>query len=439
MISSIILKNFKSYESAELHLAPLTFLIGANASGKSNAIESIRLLVELAKGKRLDDIERDIQKGDAFIRGQAEDIFRNEEEMLEIGCEFDSMPDKWNCLTVGIGMSHDRLVIQKECVTQLPIVDDAVPLYEIVSDPPEMTDEISVAYNNFSKGRNKPRVPCSNRQAMFYQLTSPGRLGEKHLESQKIIPVVTNKIRKELHNIVFLDPQPNTMRGYSPGKDDVIREDGSNLSSVLKKIRDAGESPKEQLLSFVNSLPEQNIADIAFITTDRNDVMVRLQESFGGVLKMTDAPLLSDGTLRVLAIAATLLTAEEGSLVIIEEIDNGVHPSRAGMLVEKIQTVAEERNLRVLVTTHNPALLDSLPDDSLGDVLCCYRDPEDGSSQITRLSDLERYPELVAQGSLGELVTKRILDRFLKDKTSEEQRVRQSLQWLENLESEVAE
>jgi len=36
-----------------LSLAPITFLIGANASGKSNALEAIRLLSWLAKGSRL--------------------------------------------------------------------------------------------------------------------------------------------------------------------------------------------------------------------------------------------------------------------------------------------------------------------------------------------------------------------------------------------------
>ncbi len=439
MISSIKLTNFKSYQSAELNLAPLTFLIGANASGKTNAIEAIRLLVELSKGKRLDDIERNIQQGDAFIRGQAEDIFRIQGKPLEIECRFDFAPEPWDCLRLGIGMPQGRLVIQQESVSQSQSAEKEIPLYQIVSDAPEVTDEISVAYNNFAQGPNKPRVPCSNRQAIFYQLTSPGRFDEKHKQSQDIIPRVTNKIRQELQSIVLLDPHPERMRGYSPGKDDTMREDGSNLSSVLKRIKDSGQSQTSQLLSFIKSLPEQDIVDIAFIITERADVMVRLQESFGGVLNMIDAPLLSDGTLRVLAIAATLLTAKEGSLVIIEEIDNGVHPSRAGALIEQIRNVSQQRHLKVLVTTHNPVLLDSLPEDSLGDVLCCYRDSEDGSSKITRLSDLERYPELVAQGSLGELVTRLILDRFLKDKTSQEQRVQQSLQWLENLESEVAE
>ena len=140
-----------------------------------------------------------------------------------------------------------------------------------------------------------------------------------------------------------------------------------------------------------------------------------------------------------MAIAAILLTAKVGSCVIIEEIDNGVHPSRAKTLVENIQKVCDQRKLHVLLTTHNPALLDAIPDRSLADVLCCYRDRDDGDSRIVRLGDLPRYPELVAQASLGELVTTRVLDRFVKDKTTEEERTQQSLKWLKDLKAEASE
>ncbi len=139
-----------------------------------------------------------------------------------------------------------------------------------------------------------------------------------------------------------------------------------------------------------------------------------------------------------MAVGATLLSAQEGSLVIIEEIDNGVHPSRAEDLIRQIQEIAKARKLQVLLTSHNPALLDALPDASLGDVLCCYRDPQNGDSRITRLSDLERYPELVAQGPLGRLMTKRVLDRFLKDQTSLDERKENALAWLNDLKEEVS-
>lgn len=49
MIKSFIFEKFKGYERAVLWLEQITTLIGSNASGKSNAIEGIQILSEIAK------------------------------------------------------------------------------------------------------------------------------------------------------------------------------------------------------------------------------------------------------------------------------------------------------------------------------------------------------------------------------------------------------
>jgi predicted ATPase len=434
MLTSVTIRNFKSYQEATLFLSSTTFLIGANASGKSNALEAIRLLSWLAKGSRLDDIERNIQGSETVVRGQARDLFQEELSCFSLGCHFDDSLKDWTDFEIKIGQLLDQLIVIGETVTSKRW---DLPLYKIDGEANHHTDEISVMYNNFTKGKNKPHIPCSNKQAIFYQLQTPSRFDAKYGKSQKTIPFVTKVIRETLRNIIFLDPRPALMRDYTYAKDDEIKEDGSNLSSVLYSICQKGDSEKNKLLDFIRSLPEQDIIDICFITTERNDVMVRLVESFGNRKKIIDAPLLSDGTLRVLAIAATLLSANQGTFIIIEEIDNGVHPSRADNLVKQIQAIATQRKLRVLITSHNPALLDAVPDNALGDVLCCYRDFEQGDSRIIRLSDLERFPELVAEGTLGELMTKQVLERYLKDKSTPEQRQLDALQWLKEFQ-EVA-
>lgn len=436
MLTSISFKNFKSYRDANLPLAAMTFLIGPNASGKSNALEAIRLLNWLAKGSRLDDIERAIQGGDAVVRGLAKDLFRDEAEPFGLGGHLNDAPDGWCDFSIEIGQTNEQLVVFSESISQS---SEAVPLYQIDSAPKSHTDEISVAYNNFLRGKNKPHIPCSNRQAIFYQLETPGRFDKAHVRSQQIIPAVTKSLRETLRNIVFLDPRPALMRDYVYSKLDEIKEDGSNLSAVLYGICQRGEDSKQELLEFIRSLPEQDITDIQFIETERKDVMVRLEETFGEKKCIVDAPLLSDGTLRVLAIGATLLTAPKGALVVIEEIDNGVHPSRADTLVRQIGDIAKNRQLRVLLTSHNPALLDALPDSALADVLCCYRDMKEGDSRLVRLGDLDRYSELVAQGPLGQLMTRRILERFLKDETTPEQQQQAALSWLDKLRKSVSE
>ncbi len=434
MITSISIENFKSFEKAILPLAAMTFLIGPNASGKSNALEAIRILSWLAKGRRLDDIQRTIQEGDAFLRGQARDLFGNINQNLIVGCHIEGIPEGWCDLQVEIGLFSDQLIIAGESVSK---PSENLPLYKVEGRASPHTDELSVMYNNFKRGKNKPHIPCSNRQAIFYQLETPSRFDKNHEESQRIIPAVTKAFRETLRNIVFLDPRPASMRDYSYAKDDEINEYGSNLSSVLFRICNQGDIFKKKLLNFIRSLPEQEITDIKFINTDRNDVMVRLVESFGNQERTVDAPLLSDGTLRVLAVAAAILSAPIGALIIIEEIDNGVHPSRADNLVQQIQAIASERQLRVLITSHNPALLDALPDEALGHVLYCYRHPQKGYSQIVRLADLERFPELVVQGTLGRLMTEPILESFIKDDSTAEQRQKAALSWLEQLKGEV--
>jgi predicted ATPase len=146
--------------------------------------------------------------------------------------------------------------------------------------------------------------------------------------------------------------------------------------------------------------------------------------------------LLSDGTLRVLAIAAAMLSATEGSLVVIEEIDNGVHPNRAKHLLASIRDIAERRKLRVLLSTHNPALMDALPDAALDDVVFCFRDPEEGNqgnSRLIRLGDMYDFPSLISQGPLGQLVTAGVVDRFVKSPHTPEDRKQQALAWLSRL------
>ena len=87
------------------------------------------------------------------------------------------------------------------------------------------------------------------------------------------------------------------------------------------------------------------IRDIGFLETPRKEVMLTLTKSFADQAKVWDAGMLSDGTLRILAVAAALLSAPEESLVIVEEIDNGVHPSRVGGPCN-IQSIARECKIR---------------------------------------------------------------------------------------------
>lgn len=433
MINQITIENFKSYKSAVLKLAPLTLLVGANASGKSNAIEAIRFLSWLAHGRRLDDILQSVQETDINIRGALDDLMYERANDVTLGCDLDNLGE-WEHFSISLKIKTDEIRVAAE---SLRSDKSSVPLYEIKEPAGEYSHEVQVAFNNFSRGGRKPTIPCSDKQAIFTQLDIPSRFA--HSASRKpreIIPEIVQKLQQTFRRIIFLDPIPRHMADYSSIVDREIKEDGENVSSVLYDLCEAHDL-KDDVLEFIRSLPEQEVIDIDFIKTPRNEVMVQLVESFGEQNVSWEAPLLSDGTLRVLAVTATLLSAPEGSLIIIEEIDNGIHPSRAEMILHNIQEVAHNRNLRVLLTSHNPALLDTLPKRAIPHVVACYRDPVEGDSRLIRLQDLVDYPELVARGPLGQLMTKGVIENFAKSQRSLAQKKAQGLEWLESLREQV--
>ncbi len=429
MLKKFTLANFKSYRDASLDLSPLTLLIGANASGKSNALEGMQMLSWLSRGRRLEDVFQAVQESELLIRGTVSDLTYEGAASFRLGCVLQHLSE-WSDLVVEISVGPEGMRIVQERVGS---PNENLPLYQVDQGISGFSHDLLVSYNNFSRGGNKPQITCTDQQAVFTQLLTPARFAAQHERSQKEISTVAKSFMQALERILFLDPMPRRMRNYSFIVDKVLKGDGSNISSTLYDLC-VTQQAKEKMLSFVRDLPEQDISDIQFLEGPRKEVMVKLEETFGGKKQFREAAVLSDGTLRVIAVAAGLLSAPTGSTVVVEEIDNGVHPSRAKTLLANIEKVAREQKLVVLLTSHNPALLDALPITAIPDVVFCYRDPQQGDSRLVRLEALPNYPELVAQGPLGRLVTQGVLDRMVKTAKPSEEKQREALAYVEQLE-----
>ena len=430
MLTSFTLENFKSFrEPATLPLAPLTMLVGANASGKSNLVEALCLSSWIAKGLRVTENPHPSMGGGNPVRGRLKDL--GFEQNGSFSFSFQTDHPEWDGYSITLEYEDNQLYISDENITSTKYDD---PLYEFkvierLKGVPKYSDRILKTFLLSETSGILVDAEISVLQSM------QGVDRVHHCSKGKeTIGNISSRYRYWLSHIAFMDPKPSEMRGYCLEYDKPLRENGENISSVLYDLC-CNDVHKSWVLNFIKSLPEQNIRDIDFFKTPRNEVMVKLMETFGGREKIYDATLLSDGTLRVLAIAAAVLSAKEDSLVIIEEIDNGLHPSRAEALLQQLDNVARERNLRLLLTTHNPALLDALPQEAVPDVVFCFRHPETGASQLTRLSDLHDYPGLAAQGGIGKSMTRGLVDRFVKDLRTPEQRKQDMLAWLEELEA----
>lgn len=444
MLVELHVQRFKSFREARLPLAELTVLIGANASGKSNLLEALQLLSWLARGRRLSEILYALKERQLDVRGPLSRLAHAGATSFVLGGVFTA--DSEMGMKMEVEIRDDGLHLTEEDVVELE-GQVGHPLYGVLRRGGG--DVLEVSYDR--AGEEEPRsieeelevlfddvITCTDQQAVFTQLTTPARFPSLHKHARQRIPQAATMIQSALESILFLDPAPRRMRDYSFTVERTLQGDGSNLSAVLYDICEK-QQRKSEVLAFVRSLPEQNILDLTFLTGPRGEVMVQLTESFGSNRQTYEAALLSDGTLRVLAVAAALHSVREKSLVVIEEIDNGVHPTRAKLLLDNIQRVARERNLRVMLTTHNPALLDAIPVDAIPDVVACYRDPKGGDSRLMPLRQLQDYPELVAQGPVGQLVTRGILERYLKAPKGPGEKAAQAQKVLEMLQSPTGE
>ena len=207
------------------------------------------------------------------------------------------------------------------------------------------------------------------------------------------------------------------MRDYSVFSEE-LQADGANISGVLAGIEDRQKKKTETILTdWLKKLPEK---DINRVWTEpvgkfKTDAMLYCKEGWEGATSHEiDARGMSDGTLRYLAIATALLTRKTGSLLVIEEVDNGLHPSRAHFLIDMLKTLGKERSIDVIVTTHNPAMLDAAGTRMVPFITVVHRDDQTGVSQLTLLEDIQQLPKLIAGGSLGRLATEGRISAALK-------------------------
>lgn len=65
-------------------------------------------------------------------------------------------------------------------------------------------------------------------------------------------------------------------------------------------------------------------------------------------------------------------------LVVIEELENGLHPSQARRVLDLVRTSGASQDMDVLVTTHSPALLDAAEGVLNERIIVCHREGGSG-------------------------------------------------------------
>jgi len=422
MITRIEIEGFKSLQKVALDLGHLNLFIGTNASGKSNFFDALRVLQGIGYGFTVDEIFNGKPKSAGSevwepIRGGSEkaayihikeNFSDNQDQVIKFHVELliaREMKDKegqkmaeyppWK-IDYSIGISP-----RSECVMSEKFVLNSIPIYDSEGiNNTSNSSSFKVNYFNDEAAEDRQQLEFEKTRPVLCQIHEKIRIYLKHEEA-------FHKCINSLSNMQRIEPIPTKLREYSQTPNAKrMGEQGENFAALVNTIL-ANKRLKSGYLSWLQELTPAEFEDVIILKGAKKEPLFALREN--GI----DYPgeILSDGTLRFAAITAAFFQPDMPDVMTIEEIENGIHPSRLRLLVELLKS--QSQNQQVMATTHSPIVLAWLQEPDFKTTFFCKRDEETGASLITPLDQVPRFMDLVKKQSVIDLFTEGWLEGAL--------------------------
>lgn len=374
MIRRIKVQGYKSLQDVDIKLRPLTVIIGPNAAGKSNLLDALALVSRMATRKTLKEAFEEHrgapleafyygEKGQAGVLEQETARFRIEVE-VEL-CKEVREHTEQIIKEMRAGLSPEdqdariarrrvlanllRYLVEVEITTStghLRVVDERL---EALTSSGERQTRRSPFIEKAGDNRLHLRMEAQKHPSYH-------DIGLDHtLLSTPLYPPHNPHItafREELSRWRFYYLEPNSMRKETPLKEvDNIGSLGSDLAGFYNSLK----ARDEKQFDAVNRAIRQLVPAIEKVDVERTkEGFVQLQVWEHGV--PFSSRVISEGTLRVLALVAITNSLSPATVIGCEEPENGVHPRRMRLIAELLRNTAVQGNTQIVVNTHSPIL-----------------------------------------------------------------------------------
>lgn len=182
-----------------------------------------------------------------------------------------------------------------------------------------------------------------------------------------------------------------------------LSTNGSNLAAVLYRLREEQPSAYAELTAqLLRLMPEFRSLELVRHPDDRVEFGLRLGE--GGVVPAHE---LSQGMLYLVAVLTLAHDPAPPAVLCIEEVDRGIHPRMLREVRDALYRLSypaaaglDRPAVQVIATTHSPYLIDQFREHPEEVVIS---QKHGRAARFERLSDRPDLPELLQEGTLGDM------------------------------------
>jgi predicted ATPase len=345
MLRRLTVQGFKSLRQIAIDLPRFTVLFGPNAAGKSNVLDAVQALSRIATSRTLADALSEPIRGYpieafSFPPGGLAELLGDDTPRFSLEADVESGAERYRYrVGVAIQPKSGSLGIAEEYLAGLTRKDE--PRGEAAIETVEGKLRI--------RRKSRPGRPRSEPLGLNYAILADPRLAMPEYRA-------IDRVRNELAGwrTYYLDPRVAMREARPPSEVDDIGTLGQDIAPFLFRL--GAEHPKhfENVRLAVRSIVPA-IEDVV-VDLDRRRGTLDIQVRQDGVLY--SSRVVSEGSLRVLALSAVAANPWGGSLLAFEEPENGVHPRRLDLIAQLLATLAIERKCQVIVTTHSPRFCD---------------------------------------------------------------------------------
>ncbi len=347
MLKRLAVQGFKSLANTSIAFPRMAVLFGPNAAGKSNLLDAIQALSRIGTERTLADAMASPIRGYpieafSFPAGGLQELLGATRASFSLEAD------------LGVGKDAYRYRIEtaiEPASGRLSVADEYLAQLGARGEPKGRPALERTGANLHIRRKSKPAHPRQEPLGLNHSILSDPRLGGVGYRALE-------RTRQELSGwrTYYLDPRV-AMRAAQPPSD--VRDIGvlgGEIAPFLYRLR--AEHPKHfQAISRTLRSTVPSVEEISVDLDTRRgtlDILVRQ----AGV--DYSSRIVSEGTLRVLALCAIAVNPWGGSVLAFEEPENGVHPRRLELIAQLLASLALEQGRQLIVTTHSPLFCDAV-------------------------------------------------------------------------------